>query len=163
MKNARNAALCCAANRISRRLAATLLTTALLVMSGVIQLAGATPARAVTGTCASKDERSDRLIANFKAFVGENGLGGTILKKTDGVAGVTPSQVTLVTDNAICTKAAIAFDKKQLKKRSNYTLYVVSLGSSYAVEDTVMLQAGFETADIYDSKWTLLDVRQIHS
>ncbi len=163
MKNARNAAVCRAARRISRRLEATLLTTALLVMSGVVQIAGATPARVVTGTCAPKDERSDRLIANFKAFVGKNDMAGTIMKKTDGLAGVTPSQVALVTDNAICAKAAIAFDKKQLKKRSNYTLYVVSLGSSYAVEDTVMLQRGFETADIYDGKWTLIDVRQIHS
>ena len=163
MKNARNAAVCRAARRISRRLEATLLTTALLVMSGVVQIAGATPARVVTGTCAPKDERSDRLIVNFKAFVSKNDMAGTIMKKTDGLAGVTPSQVALVTDNAICAKAAIAFDKKQLKKRSNYTLYVVSLGSSYAVEDTVMLQRGFETADIYDGKWTLIDVRQIHS
>jgi hypothetical protein len=139
------------------------LEAALLVMLAATAAGGATHARAVTGTCAPRDERSDRLVANFKAFVGKNDMAGTIMKKTDGVAGVTPSQVALVTDNAICTKAAIAFDKKQLKKRSNYTLYVVRLGSSYAVEDTVMLQKGFETADIYDSNWTLLDVRQIHS
>jgi hypothetical protein len=67
-----------------------------------------------------------------------------------------------VTDNAICTKAAAAFDTKQLEKRSSYTLYVVTLGSSYGVEDTRMLQAGFETADVFDNNWKYIGVRQIH-
>ncbi|HEY2895651.1 MAG TPA: hypothetical protein VGJ12_00830 [Gemmatimonadaceae bacterium] len=107
--------------------------------------------------------RSDRLIANFKAFVGKSDMGGTIEKTTMGLKDVTPSQVTLVSDKAICTKAAAAFDTKQLKKRSSYSLYVITLGSSYGVEDTEMLQAGFETADVYDSNWKYIGVRQIHS
>src|SRR5256885_8384031 len=106
----------------------------------------ATRAHSVTGTCASKDERSERLIANFKAFVAKTDMGGTVEKTTMGLAKVTPSQVALVTDKALCTKAAAAFDTKQLERRSAYTLYVVTLGSSYAVEDTKMLQAGFGTA-----------------
>jgi hypothetical protein len=68
----------------------------------------------------------------------------------------------LVTDNAICAKAAVAFDKAQLEKHPRYTLYVVALGASYGVEDTRMLQEGFETAEIYDSNWKYIHVRQIH-
>jgi hypothetical protein len=139
------------------------LETALLLVLAATWAGGATRARSITGTCAQKDARSDRLIANLKAFVGKSDVGGTIEKTTMGLKDVTPAQVALVTDKAICTKAAAAFDMKQLKKRSNYSLYVVTLGSSYGVEDTEMLQAGFETADIYDSNWKYIGVRQIHS
>jgi hypothetical protein len=139
------------------------LATALLVVSAAGATTGAMRTRAVTGTCAPKDARSDRLISNFKAFVGKNDMGGTIEKTTMGLKDVTPAQVALVTDKAICTKAAAAFDAKQLKKRSSYALYVVTLGTSYGVEDTEMLQAGFETADVYDKNWKYIGVRQIHS
>jgi hypothetical protein len=37
----------------------------------------------------------------------------------------------------------------------------VTLGSSYGVEDTRMLQAGFETADVFDSNWKYIGVRHI--
>ena len=124
---------------------------------------GAMRARNVSGKCAPRDARSDRLIAHFKAFVGKTDMGGTIEKKTMGVETVTPAQVALVTDNAICARAAVAFEKHLLEKRSSYTLYVITLGSSYAVEDTKMLQAGFETADVFDSNWKYIGVRQIHS
>jgi hypothetical protein len=144
-------------NRMFRRL-----ETALLIMIAATATGGATHARAVSGTCASKDVRSERLIANFKAFVGKTDMGGTIEKTTMGVASVTPSQVVLVTDKAICTKAAVAFDKERVQKHSSYTLYVVTLGSSYGVEDTEMLQAGFETADVFDKNWKYIGVRQIH-
>ena len=139
------------------------LATALLVVVAAGATTGAMRTRAVTGTCAPKDARSDRLISNFKAFVGKNDMGGTIEKTTMGLKDVTPAQVALVTDKAICTKAAAAFDAKQLKKRSSYALYVVTLGTSYGVEDTEMLQAGFETADVYDKNWKYIGVRQIHS
>jgi hypothetical protein len=163
MKNARNADACSAAKRRSRRLATTLLIATLIITSAATAKARTTGARAITGTCAPKDVRSDRLIENFKTFVGKTDMGGTVEKTTMGLANVTPSQVALVTDKAICTKAAAAFDTRQLQKRSSYTLYVVKLGSSYGVEDTRMLQAGFETADVYDSNWKYIGVRQIHS
>ncbi len=125
---------------------------------------GATRERAVSGTCAFRDARSDRLIANFKAFVGKTDMGGTIEKTTMRVAAVTPAQVALVTEKGICTKAAAAFDKQRIPelKRPTYALYVVALGSSYGVEDTKMLQAGFETAYVFDSTWKYVGVRQIH-
>ncbi|HEY8794998.1 MAG TPA: hypothetical protein VIM15_08615 [Gemmatimonadaceae bacterium] len=137
------------------------LETALLFMIAATTTGSAMGARAVSGTCAPRDARSDRLIANFKAFVGKTDMGGTVEKTTMGVANVTPSQVALVTDKAVCTKAAAAFDTKQLQKRSSYALYVVTLGSSYGVEDTRMLQAGFETADVFDGNWKYIGVRQI--
>ena len=124
---------------------------------------GRANAAGITGACASKDERSDRLIAELKAFVGKTDLGGMVEKTTMGLKDVTPSQVSLITDKALCSKAATAFDKQLLEKRSSYTLYVVSLGSSYAVEDTKMLQPGWETADVYDGNWKYIGVRQIHS
>jgi hypothetical protein len=131
-----------------------LVTTLLLIIATTV-------VGAPGGTCAQKDERSDRLIANFKAFVGKTDMGGTVEKTTLGLRDVTPSQVSLVTDNAVCAKAAAAFNTTQLQKRSKYTLYVVALGSSYAVEDTKMLQAGFETADVFDRTWKYIGVRQV--
>ena len=139
------------------------LETALLVLIAATAMGGATGARAITGTCAPKDARSDRLVANYQAFVGKTDMGGTVEKTTMGLATVTPSQVVLVTDKSICTKAATAYNMTQLEKHSSYTLYVVTLGSSYGVEDTRMLQAGFETAYVFDSNWKYIGVRQIHS
>src|ERR1700737_3874423 len=139
MTHARNTVVYSAAKKVSRRLErALLLMTALLMMNAATARAGTTGVPPITGTGAPKDARSDRLIANFKAFVGKTDMGGTVEKTTMGLATVTPSQVVLVTDTAICTKAAAAFDTKQLEKRSSYTLYVVTLGSSYGVEDTRM-------------------------
>jgi hypothetical protein len=163
MKGARNTAVRSAAKKVSRRLETTLLMTVVLMMNAAAAAPRSTGARAITGNCAPKDARSDRLIANFKDFVRKTDMGGTVEKTTMGLATVTPSQVVLVTDKAICTKAAAAFDTKQLQKRSSYTLYVVTLGSSFGVEDTRMMQAGFETADVYDSNWKFIGVRQIHS
>jgi hypothetical protein len=161
MTNARDTVVCSAANKVSRRPEMALLLMTALLMNPAIARAGTTGVPAITGNCAPKDARSDRLIANFKAFVGKTDMGGTVEKNTMGLATVTPSQVVLVTDRATCTKAAAAFDAKQLEKRSSYTLYVVTLGSSYAVEDTRMLQAGFETADVFDSNWKYIGVRQV--
>ena len=150
------------------------LEAALLVMIAASAAGGATHTRAVTGTCAPKDVSSDRLIAHFKNFVGETGMGGKIEKTTYGVQDVTPSQVTLVTDKAICSNAAAAYDRQldivakkigqqSVQKRSSYSLYVVTLGSAYGVEDTKPLQPGFETADIYDRNWKYVGVQQVHS
>ncbi len=163
MKDARKTAVRSAAAKMSRGLGTTLTVVALLMINAAATSAGTNRERVITGSCAPKDARSDRLLANFKAFVAKTDMGGTVEKTTMGLAKVTPSQVALVTDRAICTKAAAAFDAKQLKKHSSYTLYVVTLGSSYGVEDTEMLQAGFETADVYDSNWKYIGVRQIHS
>ncbi len=163
MKNARITAVCSAAPKMSRRLETMLLATALLMMNAATVTARTTVARAITGSCGPSDARSDRLIANFKAFVAKTDMGGTIEKTTMGLSTVTPSQVVLVTDKAICTRAAAAFDSRQLQKRSSYTLYVVTLGSSYGVEDTRVLQAGFETAEVFDSHWKHIGGRQIHS
>jgi hypothetical protein len=148
------------------------LESALLVIIAATAAGGATHTRGVTGTCAPKDVRSDRLIAHFKAFVGDPGIGGKIEKTTYGVKDVTPSQVTLVTDKAICSNAAAAYDRvlagfdttaRPVQRRSSYSLYVVTLGSAYGVEDTKSLQPGFETADIYDKSWKYVGVQQVHS
>jgi hypothetical protein len=137
---------------------ATALLTVIVASSG-----GAHRAPAVSGTCAPRDTRSERIITNFKAFVGKTDMGGTIEKTTMRVKDVTPAQVALVTDKGICTKSAEAFDKTLIPelKRPTYALYVVTLGSSYGVEDTKMLQAGFETAAVFDSNWKYVGVRQI--
>jgi hypothetical protein len=163
MTNTTNTVVGSATRTMSRRLGSALLvSTVLLAMHGAAARVAEAGVPAVTGSCAPKDARSDRLAANFKAFVGKTDMGGTVEKTTIGLATVTPSQVVLVTDKAICTKAAAAFDTAQLEKKSSYTLYVVTLGSSYGVEDTRMLQAGFETAYVFDSHWKYVGVRQIH-
>jgi hypothetical protein len=163
MNGARGAAMCTPAKKMSRRLGTTLIMMVLLMMNAAATSAVTTDARVISGSCAPKDERSERLIANFKAFVAKSDMGGTVEKTTMGLQSVTPSQVVLVTDKAICEKAAAAYVKKELEKHSSYTLYVVTLGSSYGVEDTHSLQPGFETASIFDRNWNYIGVRQIHS
>src|ERR1700694_5892760 len=102
MTDARNTVACSAATKGSRRHErGLLLMTAVLIMNAAAAGAGTTGVPTITGSCAPKDARSDRLIANFKAFVGKTDMGGTVEKTTMGLATVTPSQVVLVTDSAI--------------------------------------------------------------
>jgi hypothetical protein len=173
MNGGRNVAVRSAARRASRRLETALLMTTLLIMSATAASARVIEAPATGGTCGPKDAQSDRLVAYFKNFVGKTDMGGKVEKSTFGLTTVTPSQVVLVTDNAICAKAATAFVEKQLEKHSSYTLYVVTLGSSYAVEeakkfneygieDKKMTKAGWETSDVFDSNWNFVGGRQIH-
>src|SRR6476469_945629 len=162
MNGGRKRAMRTAMQKMPRRIESMLLLTVLFMLNAAAT-AGATEARAISGSCAPKDERSERLIANFKAFVAKSDMGGTVEKTTMGLQSVTPAQVVLVTDKAICEKAAAAYVKKELEKHSSYTLYVVTLGSSYGVEDTHSLQPGFETASIFDRNWNYVGVRQIHS
>jgi hypothetical protein len=114
---------------------------------------------AVTGNCAPRDARSDKIVAKLKAFVGKTDMGGTIEKTTMGVADVTPAQVALVADKSTCSKAAVAFDANQLQKRSSYTLYVVTLGSSYGVVNTIRLGPDYEAIYIFDKSWKYIGVK----
>ncbi|MEP7086530.1 MAG: hypothetical protein ABI884_04280 [Gemmatimonadota bacterium] len=142
-----------------RRLAMLLFAMALFMMNVATATAGMTGARAITGSCAARDARSDRLVAKLKAFVGKTDMGGTIEKTTMGLADVNASQVALVADKSICSKAAVAFDADQLQKRSSYTLYVVTLGSSYGVVNTIMLAPGYEPIYIFDKSWKYIGVK----
>jgi hypothetical protein len=130
-----------------------LLKTALLMMLAATATAGAMGAQTITGNCAPKDTTSARLIAKFNSIVTSKTLAGQVYRSQFGLEHVTPSQIALVTDKAICTRAAIAVDAQQKLKRTSYTLYVLTLGTSYGVLDNTIVDSRYTVADVFDRNW----------
>jgi hypothetical protein len=135
------------------------LRTALLMMFAATAMAGSMGAQTVAGNCAPKDTTSDRLIAKFKSIVTSKTLAAQVYRSQLGLENVTPSQIVLVTDKAICTRAAVALDaqlaqnKRFYTKRTNYTVYVLTLGTSYGVLSNTIVDSRYTVADVYDRNW----------
>jgi hypothetical protein len=135
------------------------LKTALLMMFAAIAMAGSLDAQTITGKCAPTDTTSARLIAKFKSIVTSKTLASQVYRSQLGLENVTPSQIVLVTDKAICTRAAVALDaqlaqnKKFYTKRTNYTVYVLTLGTSYGVLANTIVDSRYTVADVYDRNW----------
>jgi hypothetical protein len=127
--------------------------TTLLIMIATIAMAGAKSARSVSGTCAPKDATSARLAETFKSIVTKTTMGGMIIKTQLGIANVTPSQIVPVTDKAVCAKAADAMFAQVPAKHTSYTLYIVTLGTSYGVMDNTITEPEKGLAYVFDSKW----------
>lgn len=129
------------------------LTAALFMTIAATAPAGAMGARTITGTCAPRDATSDRLIATFKSIVTRATLAGTVIRSTLGLTDVTPSQILPVTDKTTCTKAADAMYAQVPAKHTSYTLYVVTLGTSYGVLDNTITEPGKSLAYVFDRNW----------
>jgi hypothetical protein len=136
--------------------------TGLLVILAATATAGAKSAQTTTGTCASKDTTSARLIAGFTTMVTKTTLAATIERKGLGITNVTPSQIVLVTDKSICTKAAVAMDAITTEKRARYKLYVVTLGTSYGVLDNTVVAPGYALAYVFDHNWKYMSNKAIY-
>lgn len=135
------------------------LKTALLMMFAATAMAGSMGAQTVAGNCAPTDTTSARLIAKFKSIVTSKTLAAQVYRSQLGLEHVAPSQIVLVTDKAICTRAAVALDaqlaqnKKFYTKRTNYTVYVLTLGTSYGVLANTIVDSRYTVADVYDRNW----------
>ena len=76
-----------------------------------------------------------------------------MIKTQLGVTNVTPAQIVPVTDKAICAKAADAMFAQVPAKQKNYTLYIVTLGTSYGVMDNTITEPGKSLAYVFDRNW----------
>jgi hypothetical protein len=74
---------------------------------------------------------------------------------------VTPAQIDMVTDNAVCTKAARALDKFRTVKSTSYRLYVLTVGTSYAVLDRDAMGPGWVVAWVFDHRWKFVAAQRV--
>lgn len=130
-------------------------TVAFALCSSVVLGLGA-DAQEVKGTCL-KDYNNARLVESFQAVVAPTSAGDSAIRRTLGLKGVRPAQVTVVTDAATCTRAATAMSKLATTPKLTYALNVVRVGTLYAVFDPTRRTGQWEPVSLFDSHWRLLE------
>jgi hypothetical protein len=137
------------------------LKIALLVLITVSAASSALDAQSIIGTCAPTDTTSARLITAFTSIDTSQTASDSVGRVKLGLTGVTPSQIVAVTDNAVCTRAAKAIDAQRTRKSDRLTLYVVAVGTSYAVLDRTVIGHGYAVAWVFDHNWNFVAAQQV--
>lgn len=127
-----------------------------LAFGAIIALSSSVHAQGVKGTCLN-DDNNARLVESFQAVVAPTTAGDSAMQQTLGLGGVTPAQVTIVTDATTCNKAAVAMSKLAAVPKSTYALNVVRVGTLYVVFDPTRRTGQWEPVSVFNSKWTLLE------
>jgi len=137
------------------------LKIAVLLIGAALTASRSLGAQRITGTCAPIDSTSARLVAAFVSIDTSHTSSDTTGRALLGMTSVIPSQILPVTDDSICTKAAVAMAAQGTQKSTSYKLYVVTLGSSYAVLDRTVVGAGYAVAWVFDRAWNYVATQQI--
>jgi hypothetical protein len=137
------------------------LKIALLATVAFSAASGTIDAQAITGTCASADTTGTRLIGAFTNILTPHIASDTTVQAGLGLIGVTPAQIAIVTDNSVCTRAATALDAYRTVKSTSYTLYVLTVGTSYAVLDRDAIGPGYVVAWVFDHDWKFVAAQQV--
>jgi hypothetical protein len=128
--------------------------TALLLLS--VAFADRTAAaQSVKGTCFPVDQMSARVLRYFQGVVTPTDPQQTKLRTDLLLTSVTAAQVTLVTDDKICAKAAKAMDKLADTKKQEYQLYVVQVGDAFGVVDPTWDAGEWKPAILFDRNWKM--------
>lgn len=80
------------------------------------------------------------------------------LRSRFGLSGVTTSQVSLVTDERICSQAASAIDRMAGVRNSGRRVYVVQAGTRYLVQDPNGKAGEWTSVIVYDPHFTYVGV-----
>jgi hypothetical protein len=126
----------------------------LLVMLASSATVSVLSAQTVVGTCAPKDAVSDRVVAKFKSIVTSKTLAGEVERNVLGIKTVTPPQIVPVMDKATCMRAAAALHTHHPEPNvTSYTVYIVTLGTSYGVMDNRLTDPRYALAFVFDHDW----------
>lgn len=117
-------------------------------------------AQTVTGTCLPTDSISTRIVRLFQSFISGSTPEDSTMRSTLGLNAVTSSEVVVVTADSVCSRAAMAMDAQRDEKSTSYSLYVVALGTSYAVVDTTGTRRGYTPAWVFDQNWNFISAVQ---
>lgn len=131
----------------------TALTRTLLAILLFLSCIATGSAQGVTGTCLSNDTYGQRLVSFFQQIVTPANSYQSALTDTLGIASVSSSQVSLVTTASTCDAAAAAVDSIITTKRTNYPIYVISLGPSFGVSFATEGSTAPGFAYVFDSTW----------
>lgn len=99
------------------------------------QLLGS-PMAAQTSGCLAPDDTSARIVHFVSVLLTDTSQAGVAERDTVGLTGVTPSQVSAVTDSRTCAKFVSTLNHFEGVNNPNRKVYAYSVGSSnYVVQD----------------------------
>jgi hypothetical protein len=109
--------------------------------------------------CLPADARSASLMQYVAGLINDRDRDSRILRDSVGLRDVPASSLVLVTDPAICARAAGVFDSLASVKKSGRLLWVVRAGKArYAVQDPKATAGEWATVMILDSEFRLVRV-----
>jgi hypothetical protein len=121
------------------------------------RIGAAAPRRQVTSQCLPADGRAAGLIAIFKNIIKSTDARDIALRDDVGLTGVDTSGIAVVTDTAICARAAAAIDQLANGKNSGRLVYVLRAGSShFIVEDPHATAGEYVSVAVFDSQFKLV-------
>jgi hypothetical protein len=122
----------------------------------VLVVSSSASAQSPTGTCLPDDSTAFRLVSFFKAILTPTTPSDTVIRRKLGLTNVSPSAVNVITSEPTCTSAAVAVDSHVDTKRTNYPLYIISVGSMYGVSFAPEPGHGPGFAFVFDGNWDLI-------
>lgn len=136
-----------------------------VALMAIVAVGGASrtiDAQSITGTCAPADTTSARLIGAFTNILTPHIASDTTVQSGLGMIGVTPAQIAIVTNDSLCTQAATALDAYRTAKSTSYTLYVLTIGTSYAVLDRDAIGPGWVVSWVFDHNWNFVAAQRMY-
>lgn len=142
-----------------RSLMPTCRTKLVLLTFATMFLASQAVAQAPTGTCLpATDSTSQRMVRYLDTLVTSSDSGQQQLVHILSLSSPTLSDVSPVTNDSICTQAAVALNSIARVKRSSISLYVVKVKNVFAVVDTVARINGGYPLWFFDSNWSYVNL-----
>jgi hypothetical protein len=110
-----------------------------------------------TGTCLPViDTTSREMVRYLDTLVTAATPEKQELRHILGLSNATAGQVVPITDDSVCTRAAIALNTIARVKRSSIPVYVTAMGSLFAVADTAARIKGGTPLWFFDASWSYL-------
>jgi hypothetical protein len=118
-------------------------------------------AQSPAGTCLpASDSISARMLRFLDSLVVASTTSRQELRHKLGVSAATIPQITPVTVDSVCTRAAVALNTIARVKRSSIPLYVATVGSAFAVADTAAHISGGTPLWFFDGSWHYIALLQ---
>jgi hypothetical protein len=102
--------------------------------------------------CATPNESSASGLASLQEFVVASDTGAVAERARLGVTGISPSSVSVISDESTCQRASAELDTLLGDPQTNRAVYVYTFGSRFVVDDPE--NAGhFRPVFVFDSSW----------
>jgi hypothetical protein len=113
----------------------------------------------VASQCLPADGTAAGLIGVIKNIIKSTNAHGIALRDDVGLTGVDTSDIAVVTDAAICARAAAAIDELAKVKASGRLVYVLRAGPNrFIVEDPRAKAGEYVSVEVFDSRFKLVKV-----
>jgi hypothetical protein len=130
-----------------------------LLASSILVCASDARAQTPTGTCLPvSDSTSTEMVAFLDTLLTSPTQEKQELRYKLGLSNATIAQVVPITDDSVCTRAAIALNNIARVKRSSISVSVTAVGSLFAVADTAARINGGTPLWFFDASWAYVNL-----